>query len=147
MLKSVNLNNPMLQPCGSRRSERPRWLPRPAPAAPAADGHIRVASRASVPRRRWAGADVVRRRGRKASNPLVPRRAKDEAALRPIVARRGSHVRPTAATRWRRHGEWPPSPAWSGPRARAAAAVVANLKDHLNANLNASLDADDVEAG
>ena len=37
--------------------------------------------------------------------------------------------------------------ACSGPRARAAAAVVANLDDHLNANLDASLDADDVEAG
>ena len=40
-------------------SVRGRRLPRPAPAAPAAAGHVRVASRASVPRRRWAGADVL----------------------------------------------------------------------------------------
>ena len=77
----------------------------------------------------------------------MPRRAKDEAALRPIVARRGSRVRPADAARWRRRGEWPPSPACSGPRERAAAAVVTNLEDHLNANFDASLEADDVEAG
>ena len=50
-------------------------------------------------RRREAGADVVRRRGRKESEHLVPGRAKDGAAARMIAARRDSRARPVAATR------------------------------------------------
>ena len=45
-------------------------LLRPAPAAAAAAHHVRAASRPSVARRREAGADVVRRQGRKRGQDL-----------------------------------------------------------------------------